>query len=67
MNRSPALTILLVVLGIVCVALAIFYATTDTGFLAGAVTRHYKHAVAFAVAALVLFIGANFSRTRPAR
>lgn len=65
MNRSPALAILLVVVGLVCVALAVFFATTDTGFLAGSVARHYKHAVAFAVAAVVCFIGANFARTRP--
>ena len=64
MNRSPALAILLVVLGLVCVAFAVFYATTDTGFLAGSVTRHYKHAFAFAAAALVCFIGANFARPR---
>ena len=64
MNRSPVLAIALVVLGVVFVAFAVFYATTDTGFLASDVTRHYKHAVAFAVAAVVCFIGANFARTR---
>jgi len=66
MNRSPVLAIALVVLGVVCIAFAVFYATTDTGFLASDVTRHYKHAVAFAVGAVVCFIGANFARTRRA-
>ena len=64
MNRSPLLAIALVVLGIICVGFAVFYATTDTGLFASDVTRHYKHAVAFAAGAVVCFIGANFARVR---
>ena len=62
-NRVSPLAVLLVVLGVVCVLIAIFYGTTDTGILASSVSRHYKHAVAFAAAAVVCFIGANFART----
>jgi hypothetical protein len=64
-SRTPPLTILLAILGLLFIAVAIFYATTDTGLLASSVTRHYKHAVVAAVLGVLCFVGANFTRRRP--
>ena len=64
-SRTPPLTILLAILGVLFIAAAIFYATTDTGLLASTVARHYKHAVVAAVLAVLCFVGANFVRRRP--
>jgi uncharacterized membrane protein YqjE len=64
-TRSPIPAVLLAILGVLFVAFAIFYATTDTGLLASTVTRHYKHAVVAAVLAVLCLIGANFARRRP--
>jgi hypothetical protein len=63
-TRSPIPAVLLAILGVLFVAFAIFYATTDTGLLASTVTRHYKHAVVAAVLAVLCLIGANFARRR---
>lgn len=52
---------LLVLAGVFAIG-AIFYATTQTAFLAGSVTHHYKHAVLAAVLAVLCLIGANFAR-----
>ena len=57
---------LLVLGGVAFVGLAIFYATQDTSFLASPLARHYKHAVACAVAAVCAFVAANFMRPRSA-
>jgi hypothetical protein len=65
-SRSSLPAILLVLLGVLFIAFAIFYATTDTGLLASPVGRHYKHAVLAAVLAVLCFIGANFARRRRA-
>ena len=64
-TRSPIPAVLLAILGVLFVAFAIFYATTDTGLLASTVTRHYKHAVVAAILAVLSFVGANFARRRP--
>jgi hypothetical protein len=64
-TRTQPLTILLAILGVLFVAVAIFYATTDTGLLASSVTRHYKHAIVAAVLAVLSFVAANFTRRRP--
>ncbi|HEX4580290.1 MAG TPA: hypothetical protein VH498_09850 [Candidatus Dormibacteraeota bacterium] len=64
--RTPLVAILLALLGVLFVAVAIFYATTDTGLLASAVGRHYKHAIVAAAVAVLCFVGANFARRRPA-
>jgi drug/metabolite transporter (DMT)-like permease len=62
--RSSIPAILLALLGVLFIALAIFYATTDTGLLASAVGRHYKHAIVAAVLGVLCFVGANFARRR---
>lgn len=64
--RTPILAVLLVLLGVLFIAVAIFYATTDTGLLASAVGRHDKHAIVAAALAVLCFVGANFARRRPA-
>lgn len=65
-SRSPLPAILLALLGVLFIAVAIFYATTDTGLLASAVGRHYKHATVAAVLGILCFVAANFARRRPA-
>jgi hypothetical protein len=65
-TRNPAVAALLALLGILFAALAIFYATTDTGLLASDVARHYKHAIVAAALAVLCFVAANFARRRPA-
>ncbi|HWF58365.1 MAG TPA: hypothetical protein VG520_08435 [Candidatus Dormibacteraeota bacterium] len=65
-SRSPLPPILLALLGVLFIALAIFYATTDTGLLASAVGRHYKHATVAGVLGILSFVAANFARRRPA-
>ena len=52
----------LLVLAVVFAIGAIFYASVQTGFLAGSVAHHYKHAVLAAVLAVLCLIGANFAR-----
>jgi hypothetical protein len=64
--RTPILAVLLVLLGVLFVAVAIFYATTNTGVLASAVGRHPKHAIVAAALAVLCFVAANFARRRPA-
>jgi hypothetical protein len=64
--RTPPAAILLALLGVLFVAVAIFYATTDTHVLASEFGRHYKHAIVAAAVAVLCFVGANFARRRPA-
>jgi uncharacterized membrane protein YqjE len=63
-NRSSLPAILLALLGVLFIAFAIFYATTDTAVLASPFGRHYKHAIVAAVLGVLCFIGANFARRR---
>jgi hypothetical protein len=60
------LAIGLVVLAVVFVVAAIFYATTTTSLLASTDAKHYKHAVLAVVLAVLCLIGANFARRGPA-
>jgi hypothetical protein len=63
--KSNALSVGLVVIGIVCIVVAALYAlgvlqlfaSTDSG-------PHYKHAILFGVLAVASFIAANFTRER---
>ena len=63
-SRNSLATVVLALLGVLFIALAIFYATTNTGLLASEVGRHYKHAIVAAVLGVLCFIAANFSRRR---
>ena len=61
-SNSNPLTMILTVVGALCVVMAIFFAVANTSFLASSGGHHYKHAIAFAVAAVLCFVGANFTR-----
>ena len=59
---NTALAALMVLVAVVCAALAIFYFTATTGFLASETGKHYKHGLLFAGLAVLSLIGANFAR-----
>ncbi len=61
-TRTPLAAILLALLGVLFIAVAIFYATTKTGLLASDVSIHYKHAILAAVLGILCFVAANFAR-----
>jgi hypothetical protein len=61
-TRTPLAVILLALLGVLFIAVAIFYATTKTGLLASDVSIHYKHAILAAVLGILCFVTANFAR-----
>ncbi len=59
-NRGRALAAVLIVVAVVCLALAVFYFTQKTTFLAGPPARiQLKHGLLFAGLAVVSAIGAN--------
>jgi hypothetical protein len=64
MQKSWALVAACVVLAVAFAALAIFYATTTTSFLAGSTAKHSKHAVLFALLAILALVAAQFARPR---
>ncbi len=66
MQRSWALVAVCVVLAVVFAALCVFFATTQTSFLAGSYARHTKHAVLFALLAVLALAAASFARPRKA-
>jgi hypothetical protein len=61
-NGNTPVAALLAILGVVFLVLAFLYAMGDINLLASPATHHYKHAVAAVVAAVVCFIGANYTR-----
>lgn len=66
MPRSWGLVAGCIALAVVFAGLCIFYATTKTSFLADAYARHTKHAVLFALLALLSLAAASFARPRKA-
>ena len=59
-TRNRTLAALLIAIALVCLALAIFYFTQKTTFLAGPPARiQIKHGLLFAVLAVVSAVGAN--------
>jgi len=67
-NRIAALALLLV--AVVCAAMAIFYMTVKTTFLASHYGHQPKHAIVLGVVAVLCLIGANIVwrwRASPAR
>jgi Na+/glutamate symporter len=58
------LAILCLVAAVVFAAGAIFYATQSTDLLAGAMGRHYKHAILSAGLCVVALVAANFVRPK---
>lgn len=51
-------------LALVFIGVAVFYATSDTSFLAGRYGKHNKHAILFAALAVLSLIAASFARPR---
>jgi hypothetical protein len=66
MQKSWTVVAGCVVLAVVFAALAVFYATTTTSFLAGSEGKHSKHAILFALLAVLSLVAASFARPRPA-
>jgi hypothetical protein len=64
MQKSWGLVTACIALAVVFAGLCIFYATTQTSFLAGSYARHSKHAVLFALLALLALAAASFARPR---
>jgi hypothetical protein len=62
------LALALIVLAVVFAALAIFYFTQKTNFLAsGHPALHWKHAIVFTVLTLLALVAANFARPKSIR
>jgi hypothetical protein len=66
MPKSWTMVTLWIVIAVVCIALAIFYATTTTSFLASAEAKHTKHAILFAALGVLSLAAASFARPKPA-
>jgi hypothetical protein len=65
MRGSRQLALALVVLAVIFAAVAIFYFTTKTSFLAGGhPAKHFKHAILFTALAVLSLIAANFARPK---
>ena len=66
-RRSPAISIICLVLALICAVGAVFYWTQSTSLLAGTVGIHHKHAAIFAALTVVFLLGAiAFRPRRPA-
>ncbi|MBV9101013.1 MAG: hypothetical protein JOZ46_08780 [Candidatus Dormibacteraeota bacterium] len=63
-RRSPAISIICVLLAIVCAIGAVYYWTQSTSFLAGTPGIHHKHAAIFAALTVVFLLGAIAFRPR---
>lgn len=66
MSKSRALPAGLIVVAVVCVGIAIFFATQKTGLLASSVGIHHKHAIVFGGLAVLALIAANIAHRRSA-
>ncbi len=66
MQKSWGLVGACIVLAVIFAGLCVFYATTQTSFLAGSYARHTKHAVLFALLAVLALAAASFARPRKA-
>jgi len=64
MQRSWGLVTACIALAVLFAGLCIFFATTQTSLLAGSYARHTKHAVLFALLALLSLAAASFARPR---
>lgn len=66
MQKGRGMVALWGVLAVVFAALAVFYLTVNTSFLASAQGKHYKHAILFAALAVLSLVAASFARPRTA-
>lgn len=62
MRPHILLTAAMIVVALAGVALAVFYWTTPTSLFASDTGIHHKHAILFAVLAVLALIAANFTR-----
>ncbi|MGA7989610.1 MAG: hypothetical protein WCB51_14575 [Candidatus Dormiibacterota bacterium] len=69
MRGSRPLALALVVLAVIFAVAAVFFFTVKTTFLAGGAhpQLHWKHAIGFAVLAVLSLVAANFARPKAAR
>ena len=66
MPKSNGMVAVWGVLAVICAALAVFYFTSTTSFLASADGKHTKHAILFTALAVLCLAGASFARPRGA-
>ena len=65
-RRSPAISIVCLILAIVCAIATIFYWTQSTSLLAGTNGIHHKHAAVFAILTILFLLGAVLFRPQRA-
>ena len=65
-RRSPAISIICLILAIVCAVATIFYWTQSTSLLAGTNGIHHKHAAVFAILTILFLLGAILFRPQRA-
>ncbi|MBO0683935.1 MAG: hypothetical protein J2P45_12310 [Candidatus Dormibacteraeota bacterium] len=64
-TQSPALSLALVAVAVICVILAVLYFMGTINFLSThASGRHTTHTIVLGVVAVVALIGANFARPK---
>ena len=72
MSKSRAITILLIVVGVACFAVAIYYWVTPAGslpsffpgHLVGSAQKHLKHGLVAAFVGILFFLGAWFQSAK---
>ncbi len=57
-TRPLLLAVLLLVIGVICISIGIFYYTVDTNFLADDFGRHITHGTVFGGLGILFLIGA---------
>lgn len=67
MRPNVLVATVLIVIAVVCAALAIFYWTTKTSLFASDVGLHTKHAILFTALTVLALIAANFAWRSGAR
>jgi TRAP-type uncharacterized transport system fused permease subunit len=65
-RRSPAISIICLILAIVSAVATIFYWTQSTSLLAGTNGIHHKHAAVFAILTILFLLGAILFRPQRA-
>jgi len=65
-QKSWALVAGCIAVAVVFAAVAIFYATATTSFLASETGHHYKHAILAGLLAVLALVAASFARPRSA-
>ncbi len=66
MPKSRGMMMIWGLLAVIFAALAVFYFTAQTSFLASANGKHTKHAILFLALAILSLVAASFARPRAA-